>query len=91
MLEDPIRSAAEGYIDLILTTPFEPDARVQLLKLLSSHSRAVTPNMELARQNAVRFVQEAAKEARARGVATVDVAAVQAAWIRLCPGFYPFC
>lgn len=90
-MSDPIRDAAERYIDLVFTTPFEPDAREELIRRLASHHWAVRVNVELARQNAVRFVQEAGKEAVSRGSSSVDLAAVNATWIRLCPGLYPFC
>ncbi len=42
MLEDPIRDAAERYIDLTLTTPVESDARDRLLQHMSR--RRFTPN-----------------------------------------------
>lgn len=90
MANDPIIDAAERYIDLILTTPVDKKARAALVRFMTRRSDR-SPNVELARQNAVRFVQEAAKEALGRGARTVDVAAVDAAWMRLCPGLYPFC
>jgi hypothetical protein len=95
MLEDPIKAAAEGYIDNILTLQFDVDARARTLELLT---RRADPSLERsrldmgrARGNAIRFVQEAAKEARRRGAESVDTEAVQTAWVRLCPGLYPFC
>jgi len=94
MLDDPIKRAAEGYMDSILTLRIDPDARALALEHLEARA---DPNLEesvdetKARGNAIRFVQEAAKEARRRGADSVDVEAVRAVWIRLCPGFYPFC
>lgn len=95
MLEDPIKDAAIGYIENILTLRFDSDARARALELLERRSNVALERGPIdvgrARANAIRLVEEAAKEARRRGSASVDVDALQAAWTRLCPGLYPFC
>jgi hypothetical protein len=94
MLDDPIKEAAASYMDNILVLKFDDDARALVLKQLEARADSGADesiDQEKARRSAIRLVQEAANEARRRGADFVDVSAVRAAWIRLCPGFYPFC
>jgi len=99
-LDDPVREAAQRYLDSLLTTRFEPDAREAAFAFLD---RRESPRYggtdELLRgdtsreaeRNAIQFLKEAERLARERGDDAVSAEVVQLAWIQFCPGFYPFC
>lgn len=93
-LVDPIEEAANEYLDNLLVLPLEPPARRRVLEILRQRDQKESPartNVETAKRNAIRLIRDAEGFARSRSQSTVDEAAVAQAFLKLCPGLYPFC
>ncbi len=99
-LRDPVTEAAEEYLANVLVMRFTPEAREAVFARLSERGslqfRGIAAGLkddqlQLARQNTVRFLSEAERLARENGDNAVDENSVQIAWIKFCPGLFPFC
>ncbi len=99
-LDDPVREAAEEYLGNILVLKFTAEARDLTFDYLTQRSspeyrgtdaELSGDRLRQARQNTLTFLREAERLARLSGDSAVGQRWVRAAWIKLCPGLYPFC
>jgi hypothetical protein len=89
MLKNPIR-AAERYIDFILTTPVEPDARDRLIQHMSSRQLDAAPNIELARQTPFASCRSQRRKRIAEALRPSTLPPLPPLGFGFALGFYPF-
>jgi hypothetical protein len=98
-LDDQIDRVGREYLDNAHVLTFTPRARQVAFEILRRRdglpagldAEPTGRDVAIARQNAVRILREAEQIARSRRVRSVDDEMVSAAFLKLCPGLYPFC
>ncbi len=99
-LDDIIEQASAEYLGNVLVLRFSESAQIAVFDYLRRRDnpefliRNSQPNqrqLAVAQENTLRFLRYAEKFARDERQSVVDERFIKMAWIKLCPGLYPFC
>jgi hypothetical protein len=97
-LDQQLDAIVQEHADNELMADITPDGR-RALREYARRAAAATqteppggaPDSALAAQSMRRVLAEAERVAEASGSRAIDERAVQAAFLNLCPGLYPWC
>jgi len=98
-LDRRLDAIVQAHADNVLTADFTPGGRRVLNEYIQKASAATVteppggdgPDASRAEESMRQVLAEAERSARSRGSGTIDEQTVRAAFIKLCPGLFPWC